>query len=147
MEQSCCTLANQLSTMDAIEFLKTIYVGDRGCKSILIDGWNSEVKLQATCISRVRTRNWNYYTDEDLVDGILVFEGVRSIEFDPTGCIPNDLINDVRVELLDDQAKYLFVVSVDSVDGTGDRQEVEIRIKADSIALEDPGQPGRRITR
>lgn len=59
---------------------------------------------------------------------------------------PIDLINDVTVQLLNDSKKYLFVDSVDSVNASGDRVGVKIRITADSIVLEDLAQPGRRIS-
>jgi hypothetical protein len=46
----------------------------------------------------------------------------------------------------EDQARYQFVLSIDAVDASGERKEVEIRIHADSMALEDQAQPGKRIT-
>ena len=134
--------------MDVKKFLKTGYVGDRGCKSVLVDGWKAEVKVQVTCISRVRSETWNYYADEDLIDGFIVFEGVTQIFFEPPGMVPNDLINEIRVDELasQNQARYQFVLSIDAVDASGERKEVEVRIHADSMALEDQGEPGKRIT-
>lgn len=104
--------------------------------------------MQVTCISRVRTATWDYYTAEDLQDGLVVFEGVKSIAFEPSGVVPNDSINDIRAEPLSgDQSKYLVTMSVDAVDATGSHTEVQIRIHADSMALEDCREPGLRITR
>lgn len=136
-----------MTAMNVVEFLKTVYVGDRACKSVLIDCWNSEVKIQVTCISRVRSASWDCYTAEDLADGFIVFEGVKSVSLEPSGVIPNDTINDIQAELLPgDQPKYLIVMSVDAVDSNGDRTEVLIRIRADAMALEDHSRPGQKIT-
>jgi hypothetical protein len=129
--------------MNPIQFLRTVYVGDRGCKSLLIDGWNAEVKVQVTCISRVRSDSWDYYSAEDLQDGFIVFTGVRSITLTPSGVVPNDSINDIRAESISED-QFLIVMRVDAVDA-GTRTEVEIRIMAASMVLEDASAPGQRI--
>lgn len=132
--------------MNATEFLKTIYVGDQACKAIVWDTLGSEFKLQATCISRVRSATWNYYTEEDLPDGFIVFTGVDRVAFEPAGFVPNDLINDIRAEPAPGGgSKSLFVISVDSVDSAGDRTEVLIHVRAEAIELEDARAPGQRI--
>lgn len=132
--------------MTIAEFLKTIYVGDRACKSIFIDGWNSEVKVQVDCISRVRSKTWQFYADEDLEDGFIVFEGVSSVEFSPSGPVPNDLINDIRIETEEcDDEKQRLVLQIDSVDPEGRRVEVFVRVVATSVALEARDKSGERI--
>jgi hypothetical protein len=60
------------------EFFRTIYLGDRGCKAIVLDGWRDEVKIQIDLISRRRSKTWDFYSAEDVEDGFLVFEGGRS---------------------------------------------------------------------
>ncbi len=47
--------ANQpRSHMTPSEFLKTVYLGDRACKAVVIDGWRNEIKFNIDCVSRVR---------------------------------------------------------------------------------------------
>jgi hypothetical protein len=50
------------------EFVKTIYLGDRACKKIVIDGWDELLKIQVNEISRIRdvSGQWNYYNDENM---------------------------------------------------------------------------------
>ncbi len=131
--------------------LKTIYLGDRGCKALLIDSWNQPIAIQVTVISRLKpgTTIWDYYSAEDIPDGWLVFSQVRSIRFEPPGFLPNEYINDVSAKLIDpseNHAGYLFELSIGSVAETGDRKEVTVQIEADRIHLEDPARPGVEIT-
>lgn len=132
--------------MNIVEFLGTIYLGDRALKSILIDGWRAEVKLQVSCISRIRSDSWNFYTDEDLPEGCLVFQGVTRVIHDASGFVPNDVINEIRAEAIDWVAGvFLISVNADSVDDKGDRTEVWMKIYANSMVLEAGDGSGRRI--
>ncbi|MGE6786753.1 DUF6258 family protein [Ensifer adhaerens] len=36
------------------EFLSSIYLGDRACKAVVLDGWKGEVKIQMNAVSRLR---------------------------------------------------------------------------------------------
>lgn len=132
--------------MNPVEFLKTIYIGDRGCKSILIDGWRSEVKVFVTCISRVRSSTWDFYTAEDLFDGCIVFEGVTSVAFTPPGLVLNDAINDIRAEMVDgEESLYFIQMNINSVDFNGAHTNGSVNIIARSMALEAAENPGIRI--
>ena len=131
------------------EFLNTVYLGDRACKSIYIDCWKKLVAIQVDEISRVRSAsgNWEFYTDEDIVDGSIVFTGVESINFEPSGPIPNDYINGIwarRSDGVHDQL-WVFEVSISSGAGDGTSTEVILKIVGLDVHLEDPKSPGVRV--
>ncbi|AXR68386.1 DUF6258 family protein [Leptospira mayottensis] len=130
--------------MELEDFIKTIYLGDRACKKIILDSWAQEVKIQITCISRVRSEQWNYYTDEDIEDGYLVFEKVKNINFEPPGLIPNDFINDVTVEKLE-EGYYNVIINISAGYGEGEGIDIDVCIITKSVAIEDPEQPNIRI--
>ena len=129
--------------MFAREFLRTIYLGDRACKSITIDGWNHRVAIKVDEISRIRREpgNWDFNNDENIVDGLLVFSDVRSILFDPAGPIPNDYIIGLNAEPLP-EGHYRFLFSAASVDQSATSTEVSVTIEAKHLHLEDPSRPG-----
>lgn len=118
------------------EFMQTIYLGDRGCKAILIDGWKDEVKIQVTCISRVRSGAWDFYTEEDLEDGKLVFTGAKHIVIEPPGCIPNSYIDILSVEEIEDSV-FKFSFSVGASDSKGCTVLAKLTIHASQLHLED----------
>jgi hypothetical protein len=139
--------------MNPKEFLSTVYLGDRSCKSILIDGWNERVLVEIDIISRVRSPSglWNYYSQEDIQNGLIIFEGVEAITFEPPGLIPNGYVNSLTVEEVSTEkndmkdSKFMFQLWIDSTYGCGLVEEVKVNIIAQSIHLEDPKKPGISI--
>jgi hypothetical protein len=81
------------------DLAKTIYLGDRGCKRIIIDGSRGALSIQVDRISRIRSPSgqWDFYADEDIVDGFIVFDGLERFEFQPQGLVPNDWIQFVDI--------------------------------------------------
>jgi hypothetical protein len=135
--------------MDPVTFMKTVYVGDRACKRIILDGWNSQVIVQVNTISRVRdpSGQWNFYDAEDIDDGLIVLSQVEFFAMDPPGMVPNDEIYDIEVKPLDEESSlenplYLFTFYIGHVDQEGNHQEVTISIKARDVHLESPSRPG-----
>lgn len=133
--------------MDPIKLASTIYLGDRGVKKITIDGWEEKISITITTISRIRSESgqWDYYNDEDIENGDLVFNGVKSIIFDPPGYVPNDYIYGFDVKTIDNE-NYLFDLLVDSGDKTGKSVNVKISIIASGFYLYDPNHPDLMIT-
>lgn len=126
------------------EFLKTIYLGDRACKGLVLDGWKDEVKIHINAISRVRGDAWDFYTDEDVDDGFLVFEGVDHISFDPPGRIPNDEIGEIKFLGYDD-GRFTVMIELGHGDEASQYITVKTTIRAKAVAIEKPGEEGARI--
>lgn len=124
------------------EFLKSIYLGDRACKAIVLDGWNDEVKILIDSISCLRSGTWNY--DENVRDGFLVFEGVDHISFDPPGRIPNDEFGDIEFIGYEGD-RFTVVIDIGSGYELGDYVNVKTTIRAKAVAIEKPGEKDARI--
>lgn len=132
------------------EFISTVYLGDRACKGFEIDSWKRRVAIHVDCISRVRdpSGEWRCYTAEDIEDGRLVFAGVTRIAFEPSGPLPNDLLDGLRITRIDasdESPVYTFELHVDSVDARGNRTSVRMELDATDLYVEDPARPGLEI--
>jgi hypothetical protein len=133
------------------ELVKTIYLGDRACKHIVLDGWHKRFSIVIDRISRIRNPSgkWDFYSNEDIVDGAIVFEGLISFEFSPPGFVPCDWIEFIDVSPISDssgkKSQFKATLSLGAIDAKGDSQEVTLTIVATSLHLENPAAPGLKI--
>ena len=129
---------------DPLKFLKTIYLGDRGITGISMDTDNGIIKIHIDCISRIREKHWDHYTDEDLENGAIVFSGCKKFFFDTNGMLPSDFID---IESVEQTAadEYTIVFDVSSY-SFAEKQLIPAKLKIvfQSVCLES--QDGRVIT-
>ena len=117
------------------EFLKSIYLGDRFCEKLEIK--DDKISFQINCISRVKkgTREWNYYSDEDIEHGCLVFDEV--IEF-----ISNSelvISEDIEIEVVEKKDDiYSFIVYGCNVSDEAISTDIELQIKAKKFYIFNP---------
>jgi hypothetical protein len=132
-------LANQPgSEMNPLVFCQTIYLGDRWCKQLIIDGVAREIRLQIDLISRVRGTQWDFYAAEDIPDGFLVLEEVARFELFPQGPLPNDWIELVSVSETAEDGSYRFEFSLGSSSAeTAQVVEVILIVIAKQLCLAD----------
>lgn len=124
--------------MNIEQFMKTVYLGDRFLKEIVIDSYNKEIKLKINLISRIRNSDgiWNNYNDENIQDGYIVFSDVQRFALEPEGVIPNDEINDWECNEIGDGI-YEVSFNVGSYNSENQYQETKISLRAKQICLED----------
>jgi hypothetical protein len=124
--------------MNPKEFANTIYLGDRGCEEIIIDTIKSLVRIKIDLISRIRSPDgqWNYYQDENIENGYIVFCGINSFKINSNGLLPNDFIISLEVEPFneeDDSWKSSFkVVGMHGMDS----EEVELSMIFSTMHIE-----------
>lgn len=136
---------NQLTqggSMNPFDFINTIYLGDRTILSINIDGSRNLVKICIDEISRLKegTDSWNYYNDENIINGFIVFDKVKSFDMSPNGPLPNDYVEFGSVtlanETLDNSVYYKFEILAGSVAENGKSTDIVITIIAQNIYIE-----------
>ena len=130
-------------------FLATVYLGDRACKAVMIDGWNQRVSVTIDEISRIRSSSgqWEFYNDENVIDGALVFSGVQSVSLTPPGPLPSDQIEIESVEAVDAQNRH-FRVQFHIIGVLPESRELEsmrLEVIAESVHIEDPARPGVKV--
>jgi hypothetical protein len=111
------------------DFIESIYLGDRACRAICIDGWNKRVVIQVDSISVIRDlkKGWDPTSDRNVENACLVFSGVTSVVLTPPGYPPNDYIHGLKVTPTAGGC-YEFALDVASVDAAGRTTEVTVRV-------------------
>ena len=127
--------------MEPDEVLKAIYFGDRSCKAIVVDGWRERICVTFDVLSRLATgaTSWDFDSSRDIPDGCLVFTGAKSVRFNPSGPIPNDLVNDIQAVRRDEPNKptnWVFTLSIGSVNSLGETTEVTVTIEAAGLQVQ-----------
>lgn len=127
-------VGTEKSFMDHIEkILSSIYLGDRFCEKIIIK--DEKILFQINCISRLKegAEEWNYYAEEDIEHGYLVFDGV--IDFSSSSELPlNDEIYAIEVaEKIN--GIYTFAVSGCNVSDDAVSTDIELSIRAKNFYI------------
>ncbi|WP_434797402.1 DUF6258 family protein [Terrisporobacter vanillatitrophus] len=133
--------------MNAIEFLKTLYFGDRYCVDFNIDSKNKEVRIIVNCISRIRSESgeWDYYCDEDVEMGTVVIYGVNEIILDKTGLRPNDAIYDIYAIKIENEL-YKFIIEVSYANEEAEITDLTFTVIGEGVYLLDPSNSNIKIT-
>jgi len=122
--------------MDPISFLGTVYLGDRTCTTLVLDGNLGEIRLGVDLISRVRGSGWDFYSAEDVKNGSLVFEGIREFQFaSQGGRLPNAWIEIVKATSIDKELTEI-VISLGHVDKDAVSTELLLTVVCRTVAIE-----------
>jgi len=97
-----------------------IYLGDRAIKKIEFYLWTKQIRIQVNLISRIAygTTEWNFYDNEDLEDGYLVFSDVSFFNITPNGSIPDDYIISIITDNVNVEYFESTIVAVGQIPNT-----------------------------
>ena len=117
------------------ELCNSIYLGDRFCEKMTIQ--NDRISFQIDCISRVRSKNgnWEYYNDEDIYHGLIVFDLVSEYYF----CNGSKIDEDIELEYVgfDNDLYHFYVTGCENVENTVITKTVTIEIFCKDFYLMD----------
>lgn len=132
--------------MKATEFIKTIYLGDCFSKKVFYNERQKTFEIQMNNISRIRDASgfWNFYTDEDIENGIIVLSNVKRIIDDENGLVPMEDIS-LSAEFTG-EGDVEFNIKGCFVDEKILPHDVTIKVIAETVYLVDPTKPNEKIT-
>jgi len=133
--------------MEIEEFLKTVYVGDRYVKEIVLDSYKKEVKIKINSISRIRehkNHEWGFCNDEDIEDGYIVFTGVSYFSMEPSGLIPNDELYYWQVKKVENDLSEIDLYMGSYNNFEKGQEEIIMKLTATGVCLEDPQDTSNR---
>ncbi|WP_110031323.1 DUF6258 family protein [Hoeflea marina] len=125
-------------------FLGTIYLGDRAARQCIIDFDNNALLMKIDCISRVRDKYWNFYIDEDLYDGYLVFEDIAFLEFEDSTPPRNGDIGSIDV-LSENDDLTVFEIRLGFLKLQSGYARTVFRIGFKTLCLQATDDPSSRI--
>ena len=119
-----------------IKLIESIYLGDRYCERVEFK--DNKIMFQINRISRIKegTKEWNYYSDEDIEHGYLVFDEV--IDYSLSSELSfNDEIYQIIVEAKEDEV-YSFIVYGCNVSDEAISTDIEMYIRAKKFYIFNP---------
>lgn len=97
---------------------------------------DGKISFQINCISRLKegTKEWNYYSEEDIEHGYLVFDGV--VDFSSSSELPlNDEIYEIEItEKIN--GTYNFIVSGCNVSDDAISTDIILQIRAKKTIIQ-----------
>ncbi len=115
--------------------LRTLYLGDRFCEKVLVN--KNKISFQINCISKLKegTKEWNYYTEEDIEHGYLVFDEVVEFGTNSELSFNDEIYNIEVVEKKEDI--YLFIIYGCNVSKSAVSTDIEMWIRAKKFYISD----------
>lgn len=123
--------------MDRIKkLLGSLYLGDRFCENIIIK--DGKILFQINCISRLKegTKEWNYYSKEDIEHGYLVFDEVVDYNLSSEKSF-NDEIYEIKI-VNKINGIYTFIVYGCNVSEDAVSTDIEMQIRAKEFYIFNP---------
>lgn len=132
--------------MNIERFIESIYLGDRFCTKLVFNGSKNQVELHINLISRIRSESgdWNFYSDEDIINGAIVFNGIRSIGIGKLDLLPNDQIDRIHVKKKEN-GFYEFIIEMSHVDHDAITHDLTMCLEAEGAYLMNPLLPDIKI--
>ena len=122
----------------SIELIKSLYLGDRYIEKLTWDFDEKTFKIQINLISFCGAENdeWLFDSSRDIEHGVLIFSGVKSIEFMDNTNFLNDQINEIVVDEVG--SALSLKLFADSISSSGKNIESYVAIVADSVRVSVP---------